>query len=89
MAHAVVVLGFVSAMLTISQLGLHEFYRHGGVGGQLLDELLRSPTMTGPTPLVFIAILFTICLLYLLWVRPYFTTSRREAAPPAAYPSPT
>jgi hypothetical protein len=89
MALAVVVCGFVSAMLTIGQLGVHEFYRHGGVGGELLDALLRSPTMTGPTPLVFVAILFTICLLYLLWVRPHFAASRREAAPAAAYPSRT
>ena len=87
MALAVVILGFVSAMLTIGQLGVHEFYRHGRVGGELLDVLLRSPTMTGPTPLVFVGVLFAICLMYLLWVRRHFATATRDAASAGAYPS--
>jgi hypothetical protein len=92
MAVAVVVLGFVSAMLTMSRLGMREFYRAGGALPGQFDAIDHSRLMTGPTPLVFVAILFGICLIYLVWVRQYFgqsTAPHADSRSPRAYPSPS
>jgi hypothetical protein len=79
LALAVIVLGFVSAMLTMGELGAYEFYRRGGGPRNL--HLWDFQLMTGPAPLVFVGTLFAICLLYLLWARQWFV-ARPVGTPP-------
>jgi hypothetical protein len=89
LAVAVVTLGFVSAIMTVGQRGMSEFYSRGHADPEFLRMLERSPTMTGTIPVTFMAVTFLICITYLIWVRGYFARHRREPPTAAAYPSPT
>ena len=76
LAVAVVTFGFLSALITFSYRGIAEFYTRGRADPDVLRVIERSPTMTGVTPIVFMAVTFLICITYLIWVRPYFTRHR-------------
>lgn len=80
LALGVVVAGFTSAIVTFARLGMIEFYRHGSHMADA-DEIRRSPSLTGVTPIVFVAIVFAISVGYLIWMRKWLTA---DTSPPTA-----
>jgi hypothetical protein len=74
MGLAVIIIGFVSAILTLAQRGMLEFYARGHVHPEILGEMKRSPAMMGATPIVFITITMAFCVGYMVWVHRYFCT---------------
>lgn len=82
MAVIVVVGGFVSAIVTLCRLGVLVFYREGGISLADVSALGRSPTMSGVTPIVYVAIVMAISVGYLLWIRRHYRM--RDAAPVGA-----
>ena len=77
-ALAVVSVGFLSAIVTFTRLGITEFYTRGNVDHEILRVIENSPTMTGPIPIIFIAAAYLVCVTYLLWARRYFTVRPGE-----------
>jgi hypothetical protein len=74
MAMAVIALGFTSAIMTFSQRGMLEFYERGHTHPEALREIVRSTTMMGVTPIIFVVITLVFSVGYLIWIHRYFCT---------------
>lgn len=70
LATVIIVGGFASAIASLLNLGVIEFYRQGGASEFELDQAAMSPVWSGPAPVVLAVATGVLCAGYLLWIRP-------------------